>query len=411
MDPLTPNPSPSKGRGEKLEPDDLYASPNALAGAYSRFRVADRLLLTGHSHQAWPDCGFAAQQQAWFDASEFVDDKWPLVFAKAEEVRNGYRLLLNDPDGDIALDQNTLDLVVRFVSALPLRERPRLVSTSGEFHTIRRLLDRLAEEGIEIHRVRTDPAETLAARLAEAVDSRTAAVLCSSVLYQTAQIVPGLPAVATACAKHGSELLIDAYHQLNVAPFHMTGLEQAYVVGGGYKYCQLGEGACFMRLPSGCTLRPMTTGWYSEFDALANAEAERVAYGKGGMRFAGATFDPTSYYRAAAVFAFFREHGLSPDFLRTVSQHQVALLADRFDALDLDDAQIRRDRATPLTGIAGFLVLWSNHAGELSRRLKAEGVWTDHRGAALRLGPAPYLSDAQLIEAMARLGLVWKTLN
>ena len=28
-----------------------------------------RLLLTGHSHQAWPDCGFAAQQRAWLDAA------------------------------------------------------------------------------------------------------------------------------------------------------------------------------------------------------------------------------------------------------------------------------------------------------------------------------------------------------
>ena len=64
-----------------MRPDDLYSSPNALAGAYSRFRVADRLLLTGHSHQAWPDRGFAAQQQAWLDAAAFVDDKWPLVFA------------------------------------------------------------------------------------------------------------------------------------------------------------------------------------------------------------------------------------------------------------------------------------------------------------------------------------------
>jgi kynureninase len=191
----------------------------------------------------------------------------------------------------------------------------------------------------------------------------------------------------------------------------MTGIEQAYVVGGGYKYCQLGEGACFLRLPQGCTLRPMTTGWFTEFDVLAAPTAGRVAYGRGGMRFAGATFDPTSYYRAAAVFTFFHEHGLSPDFLRTVSQHQIGLLAERFDALDLDEAQIRRDRMTPLTGVAGFLVLWSNHAGELSKQLKAEGVWTDHRGAALRLGPAPYLSDAQLIEAMARLGRVWKTLR
>ena len=183
-----------------MRPDDLYCSPNAAGRRYARFRVADRLLLTGHSHQAWPDRGFAAQQQAWLDAAELVDDKWPLVFAKAEETRNGYRRLLNDPDSDIALDQNTLDLVVRFVSALPLRKRPRLVSTSGEFFTIRRLLDRLAEEGVAIDRVSPDPVETLAARLVEAVDSPPAAVLCSSVLYQTGQIVPGLADVAAACA-------------------------------------------------------------------------------------------------------------------------------------------------------------------------------------------------------------------
>src|SRR5216684_8708458 len=33
-------------------------SPEALARHYTRFRVYERLLLTGHSHQAWPDCGF-----------------------------------------------------------------------------------------------------------------------------------------------------------------------------------------------------------------------------------------------------------------------------------------------------------------------------------------------------------------
>ena len=66
----------------------------------------------------------------------------------------------------------------------------------------------------------------------------------------------------------GVLLLIDAYHHLNVVPFDLAGLERAYVVGGGYKYCQLGEGACFLRLPRDCALRPITTGWYTEFDAL-----------------------------------------------------------------------------------------------------------------------------------------------
>ena len=29
----------------------------------------------------------------------------------------------------------------------------------------------------------------------------------------------------------------------------------AFVVGGGYKYCQLGEGNAFLRFPPGCELR------------------------------------------------------------------------------------------------------------------------------------------------------------
>src|SRR6059036_101902 len=132
-------PFPISGRSARscdrvVKPEALYASPNALAPHYRRFRVAERLLLTGHSHQAWPDCGFAAQQRAWLDAAEFVDDKWPRAFARAADVRHGFGRLLGEPDGDIALGQNTLELVVRFVSALPLRARPRLVATDGEFH-------------------------------------------------------------------------------------------------------------------------------------------------------------------------------------------------------------------------------------------------------------------------------------
>jgi kynureninase len=131
-----------------------------------------------------------------------------------------------------------------------------------------------------------------------------------------------------------------------------------------------------------------------------------VGYGAGAARFAGATYDPTSHYRAAAVFDFFAERGLTPALLRSVSQHQISLLAERFDDLDADPALIARDRETPLTEIGGFLVLESPRAGALAAALLARGVHTDHRGTALRLGPAPYLSDRQLEQAIAILGEV-----
>jgi kynureninase len=390
-----------------MDSASLYGSPNALAPHYSRFGVAERRLLTGHSHQAWPDCGFDGQMAAWADAARHVDDKWEHAFAQAERVREGFARLLGDAGGDIALAPNTHELVVRLLSALPLRARSRLVTTDGEFHTIRRQLDRLEEEGLEIIRIAEAPLESVAARLARAVDDRTALVLVSAVFFDSGRIARGLGEVAASCRRHGARLLVDAYHALNVVPLSLAdeGLEDAFVVGGGYKYCQLGEGNCFLRIPRDTELRPVVTGWYSEFTALEGRQgAGRVVYGQGGDRFAGATYDPTSHYRAAVVFDFFREQGLTPALLREVSQHQIGVLAAAFDALDLDPALVSRARGAPLSEVGGFLALRAAAASSLVRRLRARGVWTDSRGDVLRFGPAPYLSDRQLRDAMAALG-------
>ena len=80
-----------------FEPEELYGEPNGLARHYSRFRVAGRLLLTGHSHQAWPDCGFDGQRRAWEDAARLVDAKWEEAFARADRVRAGFAALLGAP--------------------------------------------------------------------------------------------------------------------------------------------------------------------------------------------------------------------------------------------------------------------------------------------------------------------------
>jgi kynureninase len=373
-------------------------NPAELAKHYTRFRVTERILLTGHSHQAWPDVAFEAQQQAWLDAAELVDDVWDNAFEKANEVRHGFARLLDDSPDRIALAPNTHELVVRFLSALPLKKRPKLITTDGEFHTIRRQLDRLAEEGIEVVKVAAEPAATLAERLAQKVDDRTAAVLVSAVLYTNAHIVPHLKAVLEACERHGAELLVDAYHALNVVPFSLKkeGLQRAYVVGGGYKYCQLGPGNAFLRFPADTHLRPVSTGWFSEFTNLAKAPSGQVEYGPGPARFAGATYDFTSHYRGAAVFKFFEEQKLTSEKLRELSQRQVAVLA----------AGVGGQPEVPLTDIAGFVSFRAADTAQLQRQLQRRDIWTDYRGERLRLGPAPYVAEGQLRRAIDAIGAV-----
>jgi kynureninase len=386
---------------------ELRADPNPLAPDYSRFRVRERLLLSGHSHQAWPDRGFEGQRQAWLDAAEYVDDKWDRAFARAECVREGYRRILEDPGAAIALGPSTHDLLIKWLSALPLGERPRIVTTDGEYHAARRQIDRLTETGlVEVVKVAVSPAESVGERIARAVDDRTAAAFVSAVFYADAAVAGGLDRAMAACRKVGAELLVDAYHALNVIPFGLAslGLGDAWVTGGGYKYLQLGEGNAFLRVPPDKDPRPVITGWFAEFDAMTErVEPGRVAWGAVESRFAGATYDPTSHYRAGEVFAFFEEKGLTVEVLAESYRHQVSLLAARFDALDLDPSQIDRDRSIPLERTGGFLALRSPRAGELRQALNERGVFCDHRGQVLRLGPAPYLSDRQIEDAVGIL--------
>lgn len=381
-------------------------APAALAGHYTRFRVADRLLFTGHSHQAWPDVSEAAQAQAWTDAAERVDDKWELAEAQAEAVRDGYRRLLGDDDaGQITLGQNTHDLLVRLLSALDWRARPRIVTTDGEFHSARRQLDRIRETGIAVEAVPADPVASLGDRLAKRVDDRTAAVVVSKVLFGSGRIVRDLGALAEACRRQGAILVVDAYHALNVVDWTLPDddLADAYVLGGGYKYVQAGEGACFLRWPTGSGLRPIVTGWYAEFADLGDVPGDgAVRYGTGPERFAGATYDPASHYRAARVFRFFDDEALTPGRLRALNQHQVDRLRTGIGALDPDPAVLQVPDVD-MADLGGFLALHSRIAGELRAALAARDVHCDHRGDVLRVGPAPYTTDAQIDAAVGAL--------
>ena len=391
-----------------------YNSPNCLESHYSDFKVTERFLLTGHSHQALPNVAYNGLKKCWEDASELVDLKWGRAFEKADEVRAGFAKLTNDNDGLITLSANTHDLLLRFLSSLDWSKRKKIITTDMEFHTVRRQMDRLAEVGIEIVKVSAMPAETVAERIENLIDDETACVIISKVFYKNGRIAENLGILETKCLKSGANLLVDAYHAMNILPFDINseGLKNSFILGGGYKYCQLGEGNCFLRFPSDCNLRPAITGWFSEFNKLADVKKPgEVPYGEGHFRFAGSTYDPVSHYRAVEVFQFFRDMELTPEILREINQHQIQLMAGKFDNFDFDCRIIKRDTNTPLTKSGGFLVLESPVSGEINKKLFEHGIYSDYREEYLRLGPAPYISDDRLNQALDVLNEIVKQIK
>ena len=264
-----------------------------------------------------------------------------------------------------------------------------------------RQLRRLAEEGVEITWVEATPADTLAERLAVRVRDTTAAVLFSSVLFETSTIVPHARAVAERAEAHGAHVLVDAYHAWHVVPVLLddVGGDRVFVVAGGYKYAQWGEGTCFLRVPPHAKLRPVYTGWFAGFDELEapRDDARPVGYaGDGASAFAGSTFDPASFYRAVAVTRFARAHALDVPRLRACS------LAQTRRILDASSAIPNVSVATPLDDSrrGGFVAIDTARAHAVVEALRREGIYADARGSRLRLGPAPYVTDDEIDTAM-----------
>ncbi len=336
--------------------EQLCQSPNILAADYSHSYIANEILLAGHIHQASPDCSLKGQEEAWRCTASQGEERWDCVFEKAGQVRAGYAELIHGRAENITLASSVHDLVIRFISSLPLHKRPRIVTTDGEHPSVLRQLIRLSEVGVQLEVVPVHPSATIVQRVEEQINDQTAAVCISSVFFETGHVALEMDTLLPVCQQHGVELFVDAYQSVNVLSFSIEeyNLGQAFVVGGGSKYCQLGDGICFMHVPYDCRLRPLITGWYGCFDSvLDNPAAQPISYGDGHSLFDGSSVDPTAHFRACHVFEYFREKGLSPEFLHDVNHHQLRLISSHFKSFDFDPEIIELTNEVEFLG--GFI--------------------------------------------------------
>lgn len=395
---------------------DLDALAARLRPHYARFldpiEARGEILLTGHSHQAWPDVAREGQLEAWDTAARLVDDKWDDVFGGVipELQERIARRLGTARAGDLAFAQSTHELVFRLASCFPASAP--VVTTDSEFHSLRRQLARLAEDGAAIDVVPVEDPSGSAASFAErfldtVARTRPAWAALSYVLFTTSRIVTALPPILGELARRSIPVLVDAYHAFNVLELEVDRWPgDVFVTAGGYKYAECGEGVCFMLLPRDArAYRPRYTGWFADFGGLEElgspSSGERVGFGAGGARFLGSTFDPTSLYRARRVLRLQDELGLTTAVLRAQSNLQTAALLRGYDTRGL--ASLGLALRTPREARGGFLALETPRAKELCAKLREDGVRTDVRGHLLRLGPAPYLREAQLERAVDRL--------
>lgn len=383
-----------------------------LAPYYSHFNVANRLLFSGHSHQAWPDVALEGLKESFLTTAKLVDNKWDVAFEKTEILRHYLRNYYDDPDGLYTLGQNTHQLLVAWLSSFDLKNKPKIITTDSEFHSLFRQLQRLKEEGLEVVSVEGHSDE-IVSQMEQALDDKTSAIMLSRVYFESGIVNQHLTEIARLARKYNVPVLVDDYHGTNVVPLSLkeAGLEDCYFLIGGYKYLQWGEGNCFLRYPKDCELRPAITGWFASFSTLDEPRGEKIAYDDGNQRFASGTFDPASQFRAAKVVEFFEEQELTPEVLRKQYLAQVKLLRKLFLEQDFDPKIINLRHERPLEQNGGFLALQSPFARTFRAKLLKKDVFTDARGDILRMGPAPYITTQQIEQAISALAKVVRQIN
>jgi selenocysteine lyase/cysteine desulfurase len=381
-----------------------------LTAEFSRFRNADpgRLHFAAHSHAYWPDVTRAAQLALWDDAALLVDEKWTRVLGEVwPQVARGVARHLSLPDpATLVPASNTHEFVNRLLSALPFDRAPKIVTTDGEFHSFKRQTDRLAEDGlIDIVRVPTEPFAGLTQRIADAVKAyQPDMVFVSQVFFNSGYALPDLHALVDAVSAPGRLVVIDGYHAFLALPVDFAKLaSRAFYLAGGYKYAMAGEGACFMHCPPGFAPRPRNTGWYASFATLSGPQ-NKIGYATDGMRFMGATFDPSGLYRLRAVLQWMDAHGLDAAkihahvmalqemFLNGIATAPIGL----FDPANLVVPASERSRGN-------FLTFEHPDAAAWQARLKQNNIVVDVRGHRLRVGFGLYHHAGDVERLLQRL--------
>ena len=257
---------------------------------YTRFRVAERLLLTGHSHQAWPDVALEGQLEAFEDAAARGGRE---VGARPREGRAGARRASARcsaiPRASSRSARARTSSSLRFLSALDLRRRPRLVTTDGEFHTLRRQLARLGEEWLDVEVVPAPPggharrAARRARRRSDRRGARLGRALRGRADRARARRARGARARGAASSCSWTPTTRSARSRSRSA---RSGSARRGSSAAGTSTCSSGRGTAFCgsrRTRDDC--RPAITGWFAEFGALeAGARPELVPYGRGAAR-------------------------------------------------------------------------------------------------------------------------------
>jgi kynureninase len=325
----------------------------------------------------WATRGVRAWEDAWWTlAADLGDEVAPLIGAKMGEV----------------VFQPTVSVAHAVIfSALTFTGRPKVVTDAMHFPSILYLL---AGTGGQVVMVPSHDGVTVdTGRLIEAIDSETALVNISHVLFRSAYI-HDIAAIAARAREAGALMVVDGYQAVGTLPVDVRSLGVDVYIGGCLKWLCGGPGAAFVwvRPEIRTALAPRLTGWMAHARPFAFETA--LERREDAWRFLHGTPNISACYAARPGVQIIKEVGIGA--IREKSIRQTTRLIDR-----AGECGFRCTVPADPARRGGTVAIAVERGYEVACALKARDILCDYRpGAGVRLSPHFYTADEELDEAI-----------
>jgi kynureninase len=323
--------------------------------------------------------------------------EWEHWVDRAEAARAAFARLIHATPAEVAVTTSVSQGVNGIVSALPLRERPRIVISEYEFPTVGQIAHAQELRGAEIVHVRPEADGAIPLeRFAEAIDERTALVCCTTVSYRTGhrQDVAGIAALAHDL---GALVLADSYQAVGAIELDVPLLGVDFVTGGTVKYLlgSAGLGFLYVREELLPKLLPSQTGWFADED-IFRMDISDYSPAADARRFDAGTPPVPNIYAGLAGMAIIEDAGV-PE----IEAHVRALNTRLIAALEELGASVVTPRDPTQRG--PLVCVRASDVQRLAAELRAERVVTSLRDDSLRIAAHLYNTDEDIDRVVAAL--------
>lgn len=350
------------------------------------------------------------------------DGAWTHWLAEMDSFRAAIAALIGCSHEDAVVPKSSAGQGLRAVlNALP-NQRPRILTTSGEFDSG----DFILKSYVLRNRadvVWIDPRVAPARHLTPVFDAddvlaalRSACphfdlLFISRVFFTTGQVLHRLPEIVRAARQLGTLVMVDEYHAAGCLPINFDELDADFAVGGSYKYTRGGPGVGWLcvhprhladHAAATPRIRTLDTGWFAKNNCFAFQRPDFPETSAGGDAWLESTPPILPLYQAKAGLQLTLALGV--ERLRDYRRQQILRLAGL-----LQEQGVEVHWPDPDPARCGpFLLVPTNDVRRLSSVLAESHIIADGRGHYLRLCPDILTTDAHLITAAhAIAAAVW----